>query len=173
MKKIFLLLAFLLIAAASRAQSLPCPAGSTCGGSVTFTVNFQAPPAPASVSPSSAAAGSASAVTVTLAAPAGGTFNSTMTVQWCQITPSPCATATALTTAFVSTSSLTAVIPVAQLASSGTFAMYLAQPSGGHAQNAAPNEILGPAADKVTCKTCATFGAEVLTTVDSVRAAKG
>lgn len=179
MKNICRLFSFLflvlLFSSASKAQSpaLPCPAGSVCSGSVTFTVTFGAPTTPTSVSPNSATQGSPS-ITLTLTAAAGSQFNSTMVVEWCQVTPAPCSSPTPLTTSFVSVSSLTASLPAAQLTSSGTFAIYLSQPSGGHAQNSAPNEILGPVTDALFCGflTCTSFPGEVLTTVDVVAVAK-
>src|ERR1035437_837000 len=169
-KALPILLLILGLTFTAQAQA-PCPTGQTCSGSVTFTVTFGAPTTPASVSPSSVAQG-APQTTITLNAASGSTFNNTMTVQWCQITPTPCTTATALTTTFVPASQLTAVIPAAQLANSGTFAVYLSQPGGGHAQVTMPAEILATT-DKPICTTCSAMKGEVLTTIDRGGARKG
>jgi len=163
---------FLFAAHPAKAQSTPCPSGQTCGGSVTFTVTFGAPGAPSAVSPNTAVAGSTSPVTLTLTAGTGSTFNSTMTVLWCEITPTPCTTATSLATTFVSSTSITAVVPASMLASSGTFAIYLEQPTGGHAQVTMPTEILATT-DQPVCTLCENMPAEVLQTVDFVSALKG
>lgn len=110
----------------------PCPTGKVCSGSVTFTVTFPAPGAPASVSPAQVVAGAA-ATTITLTAASGSTFNNQMVVEACAVTPTPCSTQTDLATTFVSTTSLTAVVPVGLLSSSGTIAIYISQPSNAHA----------------------------------------
>jgi hypothetical protein len=114
------------------AQTAPCPTGKTCSGNVIFTVTFPNPIAPAVVSPAQVVAGAA-ATTITLTAASGSAFNSQMVVEACQVTPAPCTTQTDLATTFVSSTSLTAVVPVALLANSGTLAIYLSQPSNAHA----------------------------------------
>lgn len=114
------------------AQSPPCPAGKTCSGSVTFTVTFPSPGTPASVAPAQVVQGAA-ATTVTLTAASGFSFNAQMVVEACQVTPAPCAAQTDLATTFVSATSLTAVIPVALLANSGTISLYISQPANAHA----------------------------------------
>lgn len=164
-----LLLATLCVPSRARAQN-PCPTGQSCSGSVTFTVTFGAPATPGSVSPSSVSQG-APQTTITLNASSGSTFNNTMTVQWCAITPAPCTTPTALTTTFVSSTQITAVIPSAQLAASGTFAIYLAQPASGHASVMMPPEILATT-DSPVCTHCMTMKSEMLQTADFVIATK-
>lgn len=134
MKRIALVVVFLLAAMGARAQTPPCPASKTCSGGVTFTVTFPNPTSPASVAPTQVVAGAA-ATTVTLTAASGSTFNAQMVVEACQVTPTPCATQTDLATTFVSATSITAVIPVALLANSSTVSLYLSQPSNAHAIN--------------------------------------
>jgi hypothetical protein len=130
----WIFLAVLLFGGANaRAQTAPpCPTSKTCSGSVTFTVTFPNPTAPASVAPAQVVAGAA-ATTITLTAASGSTFNNQMVVEACQVTPTPCTTQTDLATTFVSSTSMTAVIPVTLLASSGTVAVYISQPSNAHA----------------------------------------
>jgi hypothetical protein len=171
MKRIALFVSlFFTLSIAAFAQQ-PCPAGRQCSGSVTFTVTYQAPPTPASISPSSVVVG-ASSTTITLSAASGDSFNNTMIVEMCSITPTPCAAATDLTTTFVSQISLTAAIPAAQLANSGTFAIYISQPLGGHGLNANNIETLSET-DKTICTSCTKMKAEVLQTFDFVKASKG
>jgi len=136
MKKTLLALLFVcVISLPSAAQTTPpCPASKTCSGSVTFTVTFPNPTAPAAVSPAQVVAGAA-ATTITLTAASGSIFNAQMVAEACQVTPAPCTTQTDLATTFVDTTHLTAVIPVALLASSGTMSIYLSQPSNAHAIN--------------------------------------
>lgn len=133
MKKLLLLAVLLFAATAAQAQTLPCPASSVCSGAVTFTVAFGAPGTPASISPTSAVAGSSAAVPVTLTPTSGSVFNAQMTVQACQATPTPCTTPVALVTTFNSTGTLTATLPAALLATSGTYSIYIAQPANAHA----------------------------------------
>jgi hypothetical protein len=109
---------------------------------------------------------------ITLSAASGDSFNNTMIVEMCSITPTQCAAATDLTTTYVSQASLTAVIPAAQLANSGTFAIYISQPLGGHGLNANNIETLSET-DKTICLSCTKMKAEVLQTFDFVRASKG
>jgi|GEM_PF-3941221 len=127
-------LGLLLYAGFMMAQTPPCPTGKTCSGSVTFTVTLPAPGTPASIAPTSVVAGAA-ATTVTLTAASGSAFNSQMVVEACAVTPTPCTAQTDLATTFVSASSITAVIPVTMLASSGTIAIYISQPTSAHATN--------------------------------------
>lgn len=135
MKRIaFAALALLFVAVPLFAQTPPCPTGKTCSGGVTFTVSFPNPTSPASVAPSSVVAGAA-ATTVTLTAASGSAFNAQMVVEACAVTPAPCTTQTDLATTFVSASSLTAVVPVALLANSGTLTFYISQPTNAHASN--------------------------------------
>lgn len=134
MKRSLLLLGIIvLFASAAPAQTAPpCPVGKTCSGGVTFTVTFSNPTAPASVSPVQVVAGAA-ATTVTLTAASGSTFNNQMVVEACQATPTPCTTQTDLATTFVSATTITAVVPVALLSSSGTVSLYVSQPNNAHA----------------------------------------
>jgi hypothetical protein len=136
-KKIVLALALLFVLSIARplqAQTPPCPTGKTCSGGVTFTVSFPNPTSPASVAPSSVVAGAA-ATTVTLTAASGSSFNAQMVVEACAVTPTPCTTQTDLATTFVSATSITAVVPVALLANSGTISLYISQPANAHASN--------------------------------------
>jgi hypothetical protein len=128
----FTVLTLLLFSLVVAAQTPPCPTGKTCSGSVTFTVTFPNPSSPASVAPSSVVAGAA-ATTITLTAASGSTFNAQMVVEACSVTPTPCTTQTDLATTFVSASSITAVVPVALLANSGTLSLYISQPANAHA----------------------------------------
>lgn len=130
---LLLVLTSTLINGVAEAQTAPpCPAGKTCSGSVTFTVTFPNPTSPASVAPAQVVAGAA-ATTITLTAASGSAFNAQMVVEACQVTPAPCAAQTDLATTFVSATSLTAVVPVALLANSGTISIYISQPSNAHA----------------------------------------
>lgn len=128
----FAVLALLLFGGFATAQTPPCPTGKTCSGSITFTVTFPNPTSPASVAPAQVVAGAA-ATTITLTAASGSSFNAQMVVEACAVTPAPCSTQTDLATTFVSASTITAVLPVALLANSGTLALYLSQPSNAHA----------------------------------------
>lgn len=132
MKKMAFAFLFLILAIPAAAQTPPCPASKTCSGSVTFTVTFSSPGTPASVAPAQVVQGAA-ATTVTLTAASGSTFNAQMVVEACQVTPTPCTTQTDLATTFVSATSITAVVPQALLASSGTISIYLSQPNNAHA----------------------------------------
>ena len=131
-RRITVFVLVLLAALPAFAQTPPCPTGKTCSGSVTFTVTFPNPTSPASVAPAQVVAGAA-ATTITLTAASGSAFNAQMVVEACAVTPAPCSTQTDLATTFVSASTITAVVPVALLANSGTLAIYVSQPSNAHA----------------------------------------
>jgi hypothetical protein len=132
MRKLSLILLLALFASELAHAQTPCPVGKTCSGSVTFTVTFPNPTSPASVAPAQVVAGAA-ATTITLTAASGSAFNAQMVVEACQVTPTPCTTQTDLATTFVSASSMTAVVPVALLSSSGTISIYISQPNNAHA----------------------------------------
>lgn len=143
---VFAVLILVGLGGIAAAQTPPCPTGKTCSGSVTFTVTFPNPTSPASVAPAQVVAGAA-ATTITLTAASGSGFNAQMVVEACSVTPAPCTTQTDLATTFVSATTITAVIPVALLANSGTLALYLSQPSNAHATNlnwAAPGATTPP-----------------------------
>lgn len=139
MKKLLVaMVLFFGLGVEAKAQQ-PCPTGKVCSGSVTFTVSLPAPTTPAAVSPASVVAG-APATTITLTAVSGATFNNQMVVEACQLTPTVCTAATDLTTTFVDSGHLSAVIPVSMLASSGTIAIYISQPVNAHSVSLNWNE---------------------------------
>jgi len=111
----------------------PAPGGGT-SAAVTFTINQQPNPAPtiSSISPDNAVMGGA-AFTLTVA---GTGFVATSQVEW---------NASAVTTAYVSDTSLTAQIPASDLATAGTASVTVVNPTpGGGTSSAASFTISAP-----------------------------
>ena len=104
----------------------PAPGGGTSSGAITFTVNNPAPSL-SSISPTGAIAGTSADYTLTAT---GSSFVPTSVVKWA---------GTALSTTYVSSTSLTAIIPAANMASTGTFSVTVFSPAPGGGTTAGKN----------------------------------
>ena len=117
--------------------------GSSAPSSTNATFTITVPtPAVTVVNPSSAVAGSGNtSITVS-----GSNFlNGVSTATWCSTNTSPCSgTLTNLATTFVSNTSLTAVVPTAQLTTSNTFYVGVTNTNGGSAASPYPFVVTSP-----------------------------